>query len=457
MLFTNTSAFELTGNFWDPAQATYHVGISGSSPSGTTWNDAFKSALSDWTSQTPFEFTAVDEFLDPCIDRESDGFGDGVTGVDFRESVCGSEFGENVLAVTLTAGVCFNQACTGGFQINDADIVFNSGETWDVYKGPRQGETSDFERVALHELGHALGLGHEDTGTPSIMSSFVGDLDSLQSDDISAANAVYGEGAVISTIYGIDVIQPAVSTLSGPSDSLNLSGSLKSSDIALEGKLLDLYQYRFENDSSVDLRLNSQSLDTFLYLVRIDAAQNAVAGGTFTDDNSGSGLNARIQADIQAGTYWIGTGSARVGDTGDYDLRIDSSTSSSTPSFDSFTSVYGVEVQINPNPNISGTLSSGDFSFDSRFLDLYQIELLNAAEMSITLSSSAFDTKLLVVSINPDQSIGETVLENDDIDSITTSNSGVQQVLAAGTYWIGVTSFSVAEVGDYSIQLNIIP
>ena len=63
-------------------------------------------------------------------------FGDDITGVDFTATVCGTEFSDSVLAVTLTAGTCLNQQCTGGFHITDADIVFNNNENWDVYTGP---------------------------------------------------------------------------------------------------------------------------------------------------------------------------------------------------------------------------------------------------------------------------------------------------------------------------------
>lgn len=136
LLSINSShAFEASENFWETGQAVFHVGISGSSPTGGTWNDAFKRAMADWSNVSSFKFVAVDDYIDPCIDQGVGQFGDGITGVDFGVTVCGSEFQENTLAVTLTSGQCLNQQCTGGFAITDADIVFNSGETWDVYSG----------------------------------------------------------------------------------------------------------------------------------------------------------------------------------------------------------------------------------------------------------------------------------------------------------------------------------
>src|SRR5262249_18741716 len=82
---------------------------------------------------------------------------------------------------------------------------FNSKYTWSVYDGPyATGANSgfqDFKRVALHELGHAIGLGHEDS-VPSIMSTFVTNGSTIitpQPDDIAGVNTLYGAGGIDSS------------------------------------------------------------------------------------------------------------------------------------------------------------------------------------------------------------------------------------------------------------------
>ena len=127
------SAFELSENFWEDGQATYYVDISGNSPSGISWNVAFNAAMDAWTDATAFQFIAIDEYVDPCLERDDGEFGDGLTGADFSATLCGAEFGENVLAVTLSSGICFNPQCSNGFEITEADIVFNGNENWAVY------------------------------------------------------------------------------------------------------------------------------------------------------------------------------------------------------------------------------------------------------------------------------------------------------------------------------------
>lgn len=449
--------FELTGNFWEFAQATFHVDISGTSISGTTWNEAFIRAMTAWSDATEFEFLVVNEFLDPCISRGGpNDFGDDLTGVDFTDTVCGTEFNDGVLAVTLTAGTCLNQACTGGFKITDADIVFNRNEPWDVYGGPlRFNNTADFERVALHELGHVLGMAHVSEDVDAIMQPFASEINSLQADDISGANFLYGSGTTVSTIYGIDIILPSNTELSGPNDIVNFSGSLSNSDADLNGRLLDIYQFTFAHDSAVDIELSSSTIDTFLYLVRVSSTQDTIDAFTFFDDDSGPGPNSRINRSIQAGTYWLGASSAGIGELGNYDVSIIASTSSTIPSFETFESIYGAEVQVNPNPKITGSLSNNDFVFQGSFLDLYQFDVVNTTSLRFDLSSSQLDTILLVVEILPDQSLGSIVLENDD-RSFATTDSRIQHVLPPGTYWMGVTSSFALETGDYSIDISVI-
>ncbi len=67
----------------------------------------------------------------------------------------------------------------------NGDIVFDSGETTFFSE-------ANFFLVALHEIGHALGLSHE-TSNLAIMNPFINtSLTGLQSDDIDGIRAIYG-------------------------------------------------------------------------------------------------------------------------------------------------------------------------------------------------------------------------------------------------------------------------
>ena len=448
-----THAFELSGNFWESGQASFHVGIDGNAPSGSSWNEAFKRAMQAWTDQTAFQFIAVDEYVNPCILRADNGFGDDVVGVDFTFSVCGDAYGANTLAVTLTVGTCFDFSCNTGFSITDADIVFKEDESWDIYSGDLRAAT-DFERVALHELGHALGLNHS-FANQAIMAPLVSDLHTLQTDDINAANTIYGSGATIQSIYGIDISLPSSDVFRGPNNSLTLDGRLTTDDAILEGSFLDLYQLHFENDSSINLQMQSQEIDPLLYLVRVDLAQAPISGFTFIDDNSGSGSAAFINTEIPAGTYWVGATSAANSAQGNYEITMTSFDVTPFSTNETVTSKYGADYQVNRNPRVTGTLANSDFDFNGKFLDIYQIEIAAETRLRFNLNSGDFDTTLILVEIVGNEDIGSLVVENDDI-SFSNRNSEIEQTLPAGTYWLGVSSFFGQATGNYELTSTVV-
>jgi hypothetical protein len=120
------------------------------------------------------------------------GLSSGFTNVIFSDDIYGEPWDEGTLAVTISqfspsSGITF-----------EADVLFNTDISWNGYDGPTrvsQGDVVyDFQRVALHEFGHVLGLDHPDQAgqnVTAIMNSRVDDNDSIQLDDIRGAYALY--------------------------------------------------------------------------------------------------------------------------------------------------------------------------------------------------------------------------------------------------------------------------
>ncbi len=105
--------------------------------------------------------------------------------------IYGDDFGDSVLAVTLTDQ-------SGGHTL-ETDVLFNTANNFNSYRGSAYGAGTigsfDIHRIAVHEVGHVIGLDHPDDHgqtVDAIMNAHVSTLDQLQVDDVGGAVALYG-------------------------------------------------------------------------------------------------------------------------------------------------------------------------------------------------------------------------------------------------------------------------
>ena len=311
-------SFNLDGNRWPEGQATFFVDIPGTAPSGVTWDDAFEEAMDQWTDQTEFNFLLNPSYVDPCsgfnANDSNDGFpeggGDGFNGVDFTDDVCGNDYGLGVLAITLSIALPGN---LGFALVDQTDIVFNNSFDWDIYTGPRRAEI-DFRRVALHELGHSVGLGHENSA-PAMMASSIGDIDALQADDIAGANALYGGPG------DCEIAELSINTVVG--------NSLEDGDCAVlelyaggqDTSFVDTYRLILEEETTLSIIMESAVLDSVLIVT-----DDKLNGVDFDDDSTGN-CDAVINSTFPSGEYLILANTYSTpfkcnGNTGSYKISI---------------------------------------------------------------------------------------------------------------------------------------
>lgn len=172
----NTQAFNASDFPWLAGQTEFKTQFANSPLPDAKFQTAFEEALQVWTTDSTFVFTADGSVAaDPCVASSDNG-------IRFDDDDCGDGYGASTVAVQTAI-------FTGG-QRSRSVITFNSAVNWDVYGGPRQAGVTDLRRVAVHELGHSLGLGHE-SGQAAIMQPFVSDIERPTVDDQNGVASMY--------------------------------------------------------------------------------------------------------------------------------------------------------------------------------------------------------------------------------------------------------------------------
>jgi hypothetical protein len=168
-------AYALEGQKWPTATTNFAYRVPGRT---LVFSTAMKQAMAEWTNATPFKYKLLNRAAAPCNTNAVNGAG-------FAQTACGNAFGSTTLAVTFTEFTSANKYIHAG-------TVFNAHKTFSVYSGPLKAGSFDFRRVAVHELGHALGLAHETKpGVKAIMQPVVGNIEKPQPDDIAGVRALY--------------------------------------------------------------------------------------------------------------------------------------------------------------------------------------------------------------------------------------------------------------------------
>ncbi len=180
---------------WPPGSVNMQIKLpTPSSPlmdGSTSYSTPILAAVQSWNSQI-----GVVQLVAQIMPGEVYSSGNGINEIVIDTKADDEEFSANTLALTLS----YRQ----GNVRKEGDIVFNKAYTWDSYRGGLRNSPEDMQRVAIHELGHVLGLLHPDEATPpqlvsAIMNSNVSNIETPRTDDISGMRSLYGAPGVIPT------------------------------------------------------------------------------------------------------------------------------------------------------------------------------------------------------------------------------------------------------------------
>ena len=225
-----------------------------------------------------------------------------------------------------------------------------------------------------------------------------------------------------------------------------INGALASTDCRFPtggDRFADAYTFSGTAGQQVTIAMSSGAFDTFLHLIGPNGSVLT------TDDDGGGGTNSRIPASTgfftlpSTGTYTIQATSFSANTSGIYSLSLTAQTGG-----------CGTLTPISFGQTVNGSLSTNDCRLeDNSFFDVYTFNGTTGQQISISMSSAAFDTFLFLR--RPDG----TILASDDdggggTNSRIPAGSGFFTLPTTGVYTILANSFSASVTGPYVLTLS---
>ena len=210
---------------------------------------------------------------------------------------------------------------------------------------------------------------------------------------------------------------------------LSSANSCRQNDESFE----DRYEVVLGAKSTLTMNLTSTAFDPVLIVM--DASERVVV----QDDDSGAGLNASLEVQLEAGRYTV-LARGYPGETGAYRLAI-------APAVNP----CAVTRSIGIGQSIGSTFAVTDCALSegggpNRYFQRFAFSLPNTTAMQFDMVSSAVDPYLVL-----QNGVTEEILAENDDASVSTRNARISINLPPGQYIINTTTYNLAEIGFYQL------
>lgn len=319
-----------------------------------------------------------------------------------------------------------------GSVIRNSYISFDIGRRYRLIDGTVQtvgssptGGTSDFYTLALHEVGHALGLDHENDFATVMNASQNSSVTDLTADEIDAIRFIYGTPSNAGSDDWANTTSTTGNVVVGSTATGNIETTGDSDWFRVS--LTAGVAYRFE------VRVGTLA-DPFLNL------RNSNGTTIASDDNSG-GNNAALltYTPTSSGTYYLDARGATATSIGTYVVAV-TQVNATTDDYAGSTATTGA---IAVGGTVTGNIEIGDDR------DWFRVTLTAGVTYRIDLTGGTLADPLLYVR----NSSGTALVSDDD------SGPGLNATLTytpttTGTYYFDAQGATLTGTGTYTLSLN---
>jgi hypothetical protein len=285
--------------------------------SASAWQGAILKAAQTWAQQAAVNFTVVS---DSGAASGTGSYQQGDPGYgDIR--IGGFDFGDNsILAMAFMPPPVNNYSVAGDIAFNTAQVFNINGLDYDLYT------------VALHELGHALGLNHSTSTSAILYPVYQGVEYGLYADDIAGIQSIYG--ARVPDAYDAAASNNTITTASDITsqiDPTTLTAVVTGLDITTTADK-DYYKFTAPAGGSGTLALTVQSTGLSLLAPSVKVYNSSQQQIALATGNGSLGSTLTLNVSVTAGqTYYIrvmGANTSAFG-TGAYGMALNFGTGSS--------------------------------------------------------------------------------------------------------------------------------